>query len=221
MSCSLPRDLLDYVSFIPSPNSPAVVAVAPTSGRGRGRGRGRVSSGSGRGTGRAVADSSLTPFVDQLQLDANFVIIETDRLGNSSDGLLSPKPENSDSGKNTTELTEDTEKSSNENQDESTSILMTTESDQDEPDNAPNLSIDPEVTFNAAVTEAGAVSNKNEEIGTVNAADETVRTSTPVTIERNHPLFGLWNGTFDVRGANGEKRRLSITFNSSMWEVTK
>jgi hypothetical protein len=191
------------VSFIPSPNSPAVVVVAPTSGRGRGRGRGRVSSGGGRGTGRVVAESSVTPLVDQLHPDVDVVKIEAETIVDSSNGLISPKPENSDSGKNTTELTEDTEKPSDENHDESASNLMAAESDQDEPDSALNLSIDPEVTLGAAEIKVGAVSNTNEESGAV--TDEPVRTSTPVTIDRNHPLFGLWDGTFDVRGANGER----------------
>jgi hypothetical protein len=65
--------------------------------------------------------------------------------------------------------------------------------------------VKPSSPFANTEIEADVITNDATGSDTASAFDELVTSSAnPVVLDRSHPLFGLWNGSFDVRGPNGE-----------------
>lgn len=204
----MPRDLLDYVSFVPTLTDPVpILSNNNGGGRGRGRGRGRLPNGSGRGTGRGLSHNntlsrdSVISHISNTQFDdvltkINKTDMDLDNYNNVENDAEKEKrvDENDDDMDSTVG-----------NQDEN--FIFNEGGGEDQSDNlGPNDFKDNlNSSGNAAIT-FGAYPITDLTILAV--IDPSLPVTSPsVEVDRIHPLFGLWLGTFDVRAANGEIKR--------------
>jgi hypothetical protein len=222
VSCSLPRDLLDYVSFVPSPNDPVPVPVVSHSGRGRGRGRGRLSSG-GRGarTSRGGRISTATSQLSAVSTDLD-VSGEAGEVGEAGEASLELEEGDVDQGEQ-----EEKEEKSGDSKSADGSDINTEGDIDDKIESTVDTATEPTVKEETAVTTdtTDAADGLSMDICDGEGTDATITSesavpvsTTPVIIERDHPLFGLWTGSFDVRGVNGvlDKVQESFFFHSFM-----
>ena len=216
VSCSLPRDLLDYVSFIPSPSDPIPLAIS-TTGRGRGRGRGRASSSGGRGSGRGVLRGGRTTIMTSNRPDLEGDISVAVQNQKASDVTSHPedfgKPavssdnacedladKNSETGKNAKLMIS--------NYDTGRMSSVTADNDNDESDDILDTTLEADFSTTAVETDNDACST---DATAATLDDVVIKSAGPVLLNRSHPLFGLWSGSFDVRGTNGIVPHLDLT----------
>ena len=227
VSCSLPRDLLDYVSFVPSPNDPIPLPIQAVShsvgsGRGRGRGRGRTSASGGRGVNRVsrggrISSSSLSAGDDAVagehsseqdlgEASAELVIKGIEGDVDLGEVDLEKFGEGGEMG--------DSKSADGYNDSDVTDSGSVGGSVEDAVNSAVEGALSSETIIAADDGDAGdgdAVSMDVCDDDSAAAEESTApRSVTPVVIEREHPLFGLWTGSFDVRGLNGEKYMIRV-----------
>jgi hypothetical protein len=86
-----------------------------------------------------------------------------------------------------------------------TGRLSSVEADNDNDESEDVLEADASIT--AAETDNDACSTD----ATAAASDDAVvKSAGPVLLNRSHPLFGLWTGSFDVRGTNGTAQHIYL-----------
>jgi hypothetical protein len=86
-----------------------------------------------------------------------------------------------------------------------TTELKDASSELEHEETSSTANVKPNSPFANTEMEADAVTIDATGSDTASAFDELVTSSAnPVVLDRSHPLFGLWNGSFDVRGPNGE-----------------
>lgn len=174
ISSTLPRELLDYVSFIPSPNDPPP-PVPAVGGRGRGRGRGR-GSGSGRGGGRGRPPSgnvlpSAVAMTDELLVSSSSAAASSSSAAMMADGEEADHDNGGDDG-----------------DDDDIEGINADERDDDGTGTVDEGAMD--------VCEGDGTESSGMPTAAALASEYVLRP--PVVIDRSHPLFGLWKGTFQV-----------------------
>jgi hypothetical protein len=225
VSSSLPRDLLDYVSFVPSPSDPFPIAPNPAS-RGRGRGRGRLPTNNGRGTGRGVG-RGVRASSDCLQIQAT--------AGNGD-------PETSTNNEKQIDLEDGGEDGADVGNEEIDALVsgdfddapadledgedyaaeLDTAIPDGDGDSKDHKSTEEEADFDHVdVNDLQNIEGKDIAVRMITNSNDSMTvpdasathqlvpssisssSSSAVLVERTHPLFGLWTGTFDVMGATG------------------
>jgi hypothetical protein len=178
--------------------------VTTTCGRGRGRGRGRT-SGCGRGVGRGIGRGGrLSPVALHTQDgDEEILVIEqtidTENI-NSSSTEIENNEEKGVPGKDA-----QLESDKQDIETDVTAELKDASSEVEHEETSSTVDVKPNSPFANTEMEADVVTIDATGSDTASAFDELVTSSAnPVVLDRSHPLFGLWNGSFDVRGPNGE-----------------
>lgn len=186
------------MSFVPSVNDPTPTAIN-TCGRGRGRGRGRASS-TGRGIGRGIGRGGRLSPVALHTTDGDEEALVREQTLNT-ENVNSSTVEIETEGKK--ELQIESEKRDTET--DVTMDLKDASSKLEHVDVALAADVKLNSPFSNAEMEADVTTIDATGSDTASAFDELVTSSAnPVVLDRSHPLFGLWNGSFDVRGPNGE-----------------
>lgn len=214
-SCSLPRDLLDYVSFIPSPNDPIPVPIS-TTGRGRGRGRGRASSSGGRGSGRGVARGGRTSISSSSRPGSEGETSASVQHEKASD--VTTYPEDFGQSASVGETTCEDSADQNSEMEKNAELIVSNydtgrlssveaDNDNDESEDVLDTTLEADASITAAETDNDVCSTD----ATAAAFDDVVvKSAGPVLLNRSHPLFGLWTGSFDVRGTNGTAQHIYL-----------
>lgn len=231
VSSSLPRDLLDYVSFVPSPSDPFPIGPNPAS-RGRGRGRGRVLTSNGRGTGRGVG-RGVRASSDCLQIqvpagngDPETSISNEKQLDLEDGGKVGADVGNEETDASVSGDFEDAPVDLEDGEDYAAELdTAIPDGDGDSKDH--KSTNDDETDFDQVdVNNLQNIEGKDPAIRMINNCDSltapdasatyqlvpssSLSSSAAVFVERSHPLFGLWTGTFDVMGATGEFKYVYI-----------
>ena len=84
---------------------------------------------------------------------------------------------------------------------------VTADIDNDESDDVLDTTIEADVSTTAVETDIDACST---DATAATSDDVIIKSAGPVLLSRSHPLFGLWSGSFDVRGTNGTVRNLDL-----------
>lgn len=185
------------MSFVPSPSDP--VPVVPShSGRGRGRGRGRASTSSVRGVGRGISRSgNIIATAAQVSLVDSDVIVSEQEYSTET----------------AIDVDMEVEIAGHEAEEGDDNKLVDEILDVDDPhahngdvEEMIEAAIDPADSSATVLAADVATTDTSEDIATGNADSGIAVCNAPVVIERTHPLFGLWTGTFDVRGVNGKAK---------------
>ena len=186
ISSSLPRDLLDYVSFVPSPSDPIPVS-ASHSGRGRGRGRGRSLTSISRGIGRGVSRGGrvTTSAADVCSLNTDIIASDQEH-----------------SAEHAADMYMDVEINEQEGEEGDESRLCDDMFDNEDTNGDAEEMIDA-VIESADSSATAIVADSISMDASGNSIIDLPISNSPVFIQRSHPLFGLWTGSFDVRGVNG------------------
>lgn len=188
------------MSFVPSVNDPTPTAIN-TCGRGRGRGRGRASS-TGRGIGRGIGRGGRLSPVALHTTDGDEEALVIEQTVNA-ENVNTLTVENETEGNK--ELQTESDKRDTET--DVTMDLKDASSKLEHVDVALAADMKPNSPFSNAEMEADVITIDATGSYTASAFDELVTSSAnPVVLDRSHLLFGLWNGSFDVRGPNGENR---------------
>ena len=81
------------------------------------------------------------------------------------------------------------------------------DNDNDESEDILDTTLEADASVTAAETDNDACSSD----ATAAACDDVVvKPAGPVLLNRSHPLFGLWTGSFDVRGTNGTTQHIYL-----------
>lgn len=192
------------MSFIPSVNDPTPTA-SNSCGRGRGRGRGRASS-AGRGIGRGIGRGGrLSPIASHtLDGDEEVLAVGQTHITEDANGVGLLESEANDEkelvGK---DLVSESDKQGAETNIASEPKDASSELESEDAGAVADVIL--KSPFAVPETEADITMIDATGSDTASAFDELVTSSAnPVVLDRSHPLFGLWNGSFDVRGPNGE-----------------
>ena len=213
---------------MPSVNDPIPIAPTP-SNRGRGRGRGRASINGGRGIGRGISRiGRLSTGATAAVADDGTVTAEIELGGGVVDASAEQEQEGEQEGDgdkiDDSKLVDEADNDSDTNTDngDNNDIEEKIESalDSEEALKSSSKKIkDSSSSSSSSASGADADADADTGVSMEICDDETaavtdsvndtgeppvIAPTTPVIIERSHPLFGLWSGSFDVRGVNGK-----------------
>lgn len=79
---------------------------------------------------------------------------------------------------------------------------VTADNDNDVSDDMLDAKLDVDVSTTVVETDNDACST---DATAATFDDVVIKSAGPVLLNRSHPLFGLWSGSFDVRGTNGNE----------------
>ena len=213
---------------MPSVNDPIPIAPTP-SNRGRGRGRGRASINGGRGIGRGISRiGRLSTGATAAVADDGTVTAETELGGGVVDASAEQEQEGEGEQEGDGDKVDDSKLVDEADNDSDTN---TDNGDNNDIEEKIESALDSEEALKSSVkkikdssssssaTGADADADADTGVSMEICDDETaaitdsvndtgepavIAPTTPVIIERSHPLFGLWSGSFDVRGVNGK-----------------
>ena len=227
-SMTLPRELLDYVSFVPSPNDPVPILPA-VGGRGRGRGRGRGGGrGGNRGGGRrptaaaasasaaaaaaaatAAASAAAGSAVDSVAALATAAVpadfqTSLPSLPSSSSVMVAADVlvhEDGEIGEDGEEEDADADGDGDDGDDDDGFATM---EDGDTVDDGMGGDVTQGASSSSSSMSVAMAGDLLADAAAAAAAAATAAAVSnyvlrpPVIIARSYPLFGLWHGTFEV-----------------------